>query len=247
MGIQSITNNYNDNSTEAGFQFVFYCDKCGDEYQTNFVECVNQKKSNFLRTLTDGLSAGARIAGLHNLAYGLEEGGRVATNRFEGMSSEWHKEHEIAFKNAVNEAKGHFHRCSGCQSWVCDDCFNEDEGMCVECSPRESAMVSKARAERIKEEIEEKASKTSLFKGKIGSRQMICPKCGKPTGQGKFCSNCGSPVGMPKCPSCGAENQASSKFCNECGARLGVLACPKCGAENDVGARFCNECGEALK
>lgn len=36
--LQSFTRNYEDNSTDAGFQFTFYCDICEDGYKSEFVE-----------------------------------------------------------------------------------------------------------------------------------------------------------------------------------------------------------------
>ena len=144
MAMQSFTRNYQDNSSETGFSFVFNCDNCGDGCQTGFVECKSVRKGSFLRSLTEGIGTGARMIGLHDLAYGLERGGDLVTRRFDGMSPEWHKEHEVAFQNAMNEAKEQFHRCHGCNTYVCDACFNEEEGLCVNCAPRENTAVSRA-------------------------------------------------------------------------------------------------------
>jgi hypothetical protein len=35
--LQAFTRNYQDNSTEAGFQFTFYCDNCNDGYKSGFI------------------------------------------------------------------------------------------------------------------------------------------------------------------------------------------------------------------
>ncbi|MFZ5974006.1 MAG: zinc ribbon domain-containing protein [Bacillota bacterium] len=243
MAMQSFTRNYQDHSTEAGFEFVFDCDICGDGFKTSFVECRSYKRGSFFKTLSDGISAGARLVGLHNVAYSVDQGSHIASRRFDGMTPEWHKEHEAAFQKAMNEAKEHFHRCHGCQKWVCDACINDEEGLCVECVPRENIVVARARSERLVEEVREKASTANVFHGDIESRQITCPNCGKPVAQGKFCNNCGASVALAVCSNCGAQNQQGVKFCSECGARMGSPTCPECGAENVPGAKFCNECG----
>ena len=49
------------------------------------------------------------------------------------------------------------------------------------------------------------------------------------------------------CPSCGAENRATSKFCSECGSKLTAeVTCPGCGATHPAGKKFCDECGASL-
>jgi hypothetical protein len=247
MAMQSFTRNYEDKSTEAGFEFVFDCDNCGDGFATQFVECHSYKRGNLFRSLGEGIGAGARMLGLHNIAYGVERGGDMASRQFDGMTPEWHKEHEAAFRNAMNEAKEAFHRCHGCNTYVCDACFNEEEGMCVKCAPRENTAVSKARSRRMVEQIDEMADSADVFKGSITSKQIVCPKCGKPVAQGKFCGNCGTAVGLMICPNCGAENQQGTKFCSECGQKLGGKPkCPSCGTENEPGAKFCCDCGTKL-
>ena len=136
------------------------------------------------------------------------------------MSPEWHKEHEAAFEVAQNEAKEHFYRCPKCKHWVCENDWNEQEGLCVECAPRMNVEVAAAKAQKMVEDIQEKAAETTVFNGQIESKQTLCPQCGKPAGEGKFCNNCGASLNMAKCPKCGAQNSAASSFCGECGTKV---------------------------
>ena len=52
--LQSFTRNHEDNSTEAGFLFTFYCDLCEDGYKSSFIESGTYKKGRGLRGLTQG-------------------------------------------------------------------------------------------------------------------------------------------------------------------------------------------------
>jgi len=218
--LQPFTRNFADNSTEAGFQFTFYCDLCESGYKTKFIPSKTYKKRGFLRGLGRAVSIGSELAGIGQIGDATERGTDVISERFEGMSPEWHKEHEAAFALAQNEAMGHFHRCPRCRRWVCENDWNEQEGLCTEDAPRVSAEVAAAKAQTAKEQIWEKAASTQIFTGKIESKQTICPQCGKPAGEGKFCVNCGAPLTMIKCPRCGAQSPAGTRFCGECGYKL---------------------------
>lgn len=55
--------------------------------------------------------------------------------------------------------------------------------------------------------------------GSTSQDEIICPRCGKRTKNGKFCNECGAPL-IAKCPKCGHENAPGTKFCNECGTKL---------------------------
>ncbi|MDR3645331.1 MAG: zinc-ribbon domain-containing protein, partial [Clostridia bacterium] len=162
---------------------------------------------------------GASLLGV-NGGYNVERGTDIISERFQGMSPEWQREHEKAFEFAQNEAKAHFQRCHNCRQWVCEADFNEEEGLCVECAPRMNVEIAHAKAEKMVEDIKAKAAETTVFSGKIESKQIICPVCGKPSGQGKFCNNCGANLSLSKCPTCGAQNQAGARFCSECGTNL---------------------------
>jgi len=220
MEIKPFTDNFADNSTETGFQFTFFCDKCKEGFKTEFIQSKNYKKKKFFQNLGKIAGAVGQIAGNYNIGYGIERGADAISERFQGMSPEWHKEHEIAFEGAQNEAKGHFHRCPKCKDWACDDDWNEQEGLCVDDAPRENVEVAAAKAKKKSVDIEAKANATQFFTGEIESKQTICPKCGKPAGEGKFCSNCGETLAMKKCGKCGAKNAAGTKFCGECGEKL---------------------------
>ena len=107
MPLQPFTRNYQDNSTDAGFQFTFNCDICNDGYKTNFIASKTYKKKGFWKGVGQVASIGGQLTG-HSSGYQLQQGANVMSDRFQGMTPEWHKEHEQAFELAQNEAKGHF-------------------------------------------------------------------------------------------------------------------------------------------
>ncbi len=221
MELKSFTSNFRDNSTEAGFQFTFFCDACHEGYKTGFKESNSYKKGRFFRGFGGIVGTAAQMSGkFGNVGYGVQRGSNVISDRFRGMTPEWHKEHEQVFELAQNEAMGHFHRCPRCKKYVCDNDWNEEAGLCVVEAPRQSTEVAAARAGKMVEDIKAKAAQTEVFTGKIEQRQTICSQCGKPPGEGKFCNNCGAPLALAKCPQCGADINSGVRFCGECGKRL---------------------------
>ncbi len=250
--LQEFTRNHENNSTEAGFQFTFYCDICQDGYKSSFIESETYKKGKGLRWLAQGASilgnfVGGRAGTIGNIA---QRGTDILSERFEGKSPEWQKEHEQAFMRAQNEAKQHFHRCPSCNHYVCDNCQNEDEGLCVSCAPRQEIYVARTRADAMKRNIDDAGQSATVWQGKIESKTTICPSCAKPAGIGKFCNNCGASLGLKECPKCGAENAQTVRFCNNCGLNLteanASAKCRACGDDNPPGTKFCGGCGTKM-
>jgi hypothetical protein len=252
--LQAFTRNYQDNSTEAGFQFTFYCDICNDGYKSSFIESDTYKKRGFMRGLGQGASiVGSLLGGrASSLGYAGDRATSVISQRFEGRSPEWQKEHEQAFARAQNEAKQHFHRCPSCNKYVCDHCYNEDEGLCVSCAPRQEILVAKTRVDALKRNISSAGQSATVWQGAIESKTTICPACGKPAGSGAFCNSCGASMALKECPKCGAKNQQTVRFCNNCGQNLAQSAAPhggkcmSCGEQNPPGTKFCGGCGNKL-
>lgn len=224
MELKSFTRNYEDNSTSAGYQFTFYCDICNNGFKSNFVESSTYKKKEKIGRFSKGVSLIGNFLGgfADKVGDSLESGGNILSRRFEDQSPEWQKEHERAFNEAQEEVKknAHFFKCPGCTKWVCLDCHNEEEGMCTECIPRESVLVTKAKSEAVQRNISEKAATAEIWKGDIETKTIICPNCGKPAGNGKFCGECGMDLSMKKCKNCGSSITGNLKFCGECGSKI---------------------------
>jgi len=251
--MQAFTKNYSNNSTDAGFQFTFMCDCCGDGYKSSFIESDTYKKKKTTGFLgkTAGLAGGLFGGKAGKAGYAAERGSSISNERFDGQSPEWHKEHEQAFAKAQNEAKQHFHRCPHDNKYACDQCWNEEAGLCTSCAPRQEVYVAAAAAGAMKRNIDEKASKATVWDGKIEGKVTICPTCGKPAGTGKYCGNCGASNDMKECPKCGTRNAPSVRYCNNCGNNMQAAAAPAaggcpCGFNNPPGTKFCGSCGNKL-
>ena len=247
--LHSFTRNYNDLSTEAGFQFEFYCDCCGNGYKSSFMASSTygqRQKSEKVGRLASAF--GNMLGGkASDLGWALERGSNFLNERLGDQSPEWRKEYERSFDAAQEEVRPKFRRCPACNKWVCADCWNDDEGLCTDCAPREASYVAQARNQAMRRNIDEAAETATVWQGKIETRTTVCPKCGKPAGTGKFCSSCGAPLGTQRCPNCGAQVALGAKFCGECGSPMQKSGkCPSCGFDNEAGAKFCNNCGSKL-
>ena len=248
--LHAFTRNYNDLSTDAGFQFEYYCDCCGNGFKSTFVESATYGKKKSTERL-GGISGalGGFFGGFGgNLGHAVERGASFMGDRYENQSPQWRKEQEQAFDAAQEEVRSQFRKCPSCNKWVCiEDCWNEDEGLCVECAPREASYVAKARNAAMRRNIDEAAETATVWQGKIETRTTVCPQCGKPAGTGKFCNECGAPLGTQRCPNCGAQVAQGLKFCGECGSPMQKsYKCSGCGFENPPGTKFCGQCGTKL-
>ncbi len=209
MGLIQFTRNHEDLSTDRGYQFKFFCDKCGNGYMTQF-------QTSYVGVASDV----ARMAG--NIFGGVF--GRVGSSTYDVQRMVGGKAHDEAFAKAVEETKQHFQQCSRCGKWVCPEaCWNASKGLCEECAPDTQEEMAAAQAQATKDQVFEKARATNYVE-KIDMKTSTtakCPSCGAKTEGGKFCPECGLPLARNvTCEKCGAEASSASKFCPECGDRL---------------------------
>ncbi len=207
------TRNYSDLSTNQGFQFEFYCDRCGTGYRTGF-------QASALGTVSNALdAAGSLFGGLFGQAANLGERARSAT---------WEKAHDEAFVKAMEELKPDFVQCPRCSSWVCrKSCWNTNKGLCKNCAPDLGVEMAAAQSSRTVEEIwahskmaEEDRQMLTEESWRAGVR-ATCPNCNAPLAANvKFCPECGAKI-QPQthCTQCGAKLNPGAKFCGECGAK----------------------------
>jgi hypothetical protein len=213
MGEMKFADNYSDLSREsgvdAGFQFEFYCERCNDTWRTPFTPYRSGQASGWLGKISSAF--GGMLGTVGDTMDGLAQAG-------------WGKARDQVFKEAVQQAKSHFHRCGRCFQYVCDSCWNIDSGLCMNCAPSVEAEIEAARTQGMIFGAAENAANEGIRRGKqmdVGrKRQMVCPECGEPTSGAKFCPSCGCRLSAPsKCSGCGAELTPKTKFCPECGRK----------------------------
>lgn len=207
------THNYNDLSTDKGFQFEFICNRCGTGYRTRF-------KPSTTARVTEGISV------LNNLFGGVL--GRAADVGERVRSASWEKASDEAFVAAVAELKPDFVQCPRCSSWVCrKSCWNLKKSLCKECAPDLGVEMAAAQASRSVEEVWSHAQMAEEDKHLTEAdwREGIraaCPQCEAPlASNAKFCPECGASLKSAHCTECGAKLPTGTKFCPECGQKTG--------------------------
>jgi hypothetical protein len=217
MSTQSFTRNYSDHSNDSGFQFEFFCDKCGNGHRSSFVRNNVGFAANMLK------AAGSLFGGV------VAQAGWGADHLKDAMRGPaW----DSAFKSASEECKPQFRQCTLCGKWVCPEvCWNHERGLCEECAPdlREHAPAIQAQAAL--EQARDKARESDQLQGLALDKPLAapgvlsCTKCQNvlPSGS-KFCASCGTPVpqisataGKKFCTGCGQAILPGSRFCASCG------------------------------
>jgi membrane protease subunit (stomatin/prohibitin family) len=208
MDLIKFVRNYNDESTERGFQFEFFCDRCGSGFRTPFKASATGLASEALDV------AGGLLGGVFGTMANV--GDRV-------HSAAWEKAHDHAFAEAVKQAKPNFQQCPRCSQWVCvEGCWNEARGLCKDCTPDLAAEMAAIQVDATIEEARQVAHAAANERATAEAFDEVikatCPKCGAPVSGGKFCAACGAPLATQKfCVECGSKIPANSKFCPECG------------------------------
>jgi membrane protease subunit (stomatin/prohibitin family) len=207
------TRNYSDQSTSQGFQFEFYCDRCGTGFRTPF-------KASVAGSVTSAMDAASSLfGGVFGKAADLSE--RV-------RSAAWEKAHDEAFQESMQALKPDFVQCPRCSVWVCRKaCWSQSKGLCKNCAPDLGVEMAAAQASRTVEEVwaHSKVSEEDLAMLKEKSwREGVratCSQCGAPLpGQVKFCPECGGKVKAEAfCTECGSKLPPGAKFCAECGTK----------------------------
>jgi hypothetical protein len=219
--------NYEDLSTDRGYQFKFHCDHCGNGYLSRFQASFVGTAGSFLRAAGDIF--GGVLASVGSSAYEVQRavGGKA---------------HDDALAAAMEEGRAHFHQCTHCGEWVCPQaCWNEQAGMCESCAPNfEEAMAAhqaQAKAEAAYEQLREKARATDYAANvDMGAGAQLRARSVVPIGTTRAAAGA-------RCPGCGAA--VAGRFCAQCGkpAASAPSVCAGCGSELAPGAHFCADCG----
>jgi hypothetical protein len=210
MSLIQFTRNHTDHSTDKGYQFEFFCDRCGNGFKTPFEASAVGMAGSALRTVSD------LFGGVF---------GSVGSSTYEIERAAQGPGHDKAFRAGVENAKPHFRQCPRCSHWVClATCWNAKRMLCYECAPDIEAELASAQVQTTIDQMKEKLQEQDLTKGLnlTAEAAALCPSCGARTQGAKFCPECGKPL-RPKgeCPRCGTQCDAGTKFCPECGNKLG--------------------------
>lgn len=213
MANTAFTRNYRDHSNETGFQFEFFCDKCGNGFRSAFQAST--------------LGVGAKVLkGLGSLFSGskLWQAGNAAEHVKDGLrGGAW----DEAFEKAIAEIKPKFHQCTRCGQWVCPEvCWNAARQLCEGCAPDLAEEAAHHQAQIASQQVADKMRQTDLVADVDVGQAMVgqCPSCQARLSPGtKFCPECGKPTtaaaaGPKFCSACGKKLAPGAKFCGECGA-----------------------------
>ena len=200
------TGNYDDLSTDTGFQFKFFCERCQNGYMSTYERYAVGMATQLLQ------GASSFFGGL--ISQGADASYHV--QRLVGGPA-----HDAALRRAVEEISPLFRQCKHCGDWLCGEvCWNAEAGQCKRCAPVAREVETSVRAQHVQTQVtNDLFLEENVRMSAKGTEVAAKCSCGAATLGKKFCPECGKPTG------------AGTKFCSECGARAtpGAKFCPECG------------------
>ena len=150
------TQNFRDHSTDMGFQFEFFCDRCRSGHRSEF-------QSSKLGIATSVLKAASALLGGASARAGW--GADHVKDAFRGRA--W----DAAYRKAVDDNRSRLNQCPRCAKWVCATvCWNPKEALCQGCAPAASAASASLVTARTCAGCQAPLTDVARF----------CPGCGKP-------------------------------------------------------------------
>ena len=209
MPLIQFTRNHTDHSTDRGYQFEFFCDRCGNGFMSEFKPSAIGMAGSALRAASNIF--GGMLGNVGNSAYEIERA-------VQGTG------HDKAFRECIEEAKPNFHQCPKCSHWACAaTCWNAKRMLCFDCAPDIETELASAQVQTTVEQMKAKLQEQDLTKdlNLTAEAAALCPSCGARTQGAKFCPECGKPL-RPKneCNRCGTTVESGAKFCPECGNKM---------------------------
>ena len=180
MPLIQFTRNHTDHSTDKGFQFEFFCDRCGNGFMTEFKASATGFAVSALRT------AGGIFGGIL---------GTAGSNSYEIERAVQGPAHDKAFRAAIEETKPNFRQCPKCTHWVCNEaCWNAKRSLCFDCAPDLETELASAQVQTTIDQMKTKLQNQDLTKDLDLTSEAValCPACGAHTQGAKFCPECGN-------------------------------------------------------
>lgn len=198
--------NYRDLSTSpsdvnAGFQFEFYCERCGDANRTPFKPYRTGQVSGWLSRLTFLFGSGVRDAGR-------------ASGVFADAGAQSAKAEALAEAQAA--AQSRFRFCGHCSKWVGPECWHNGRQSCKVCA--ETGMAGAGQQAPLTQPTLPGAYIKSAPAAAMAGG-MACPQCGTAAQGSRFCPGCGYDTAavFKSCPACGTTLPRQARFCTDCG------------------------------
>lgn len=179
----------------AGFQWEFVCDSCGESWKSPFKPYRIGQVSGLFRRFGFIFGEFYKVGTINEMI------GKVGRASGAGVDSGKGAK-QAAQEEAFALARTRYHHCRGCNTIVCDNCWEEDRELCIKC-------------------VKQAAQSNGSYGASSGAvaAAMACPNCQTPSQGGRFCHECGFDMASThkSCPSCGATMARQARFCVDCG------------------------------
>lgn len=205
------TGNYEDLSTENGFQFRFLCERCNNGYMSSYQQNKLGLASGFMR------GAASFTGGMF---------GRGADSTYQIQQAVGGRQHDGALRKAVEEIRPLFNQCRHCGNWLCQEtCWNLNANMCKDCAPIAEEVETRVRAQFVESQVTNDTFLEENVRMSAKGKEVnaTCGSCGAATLGKKFCPECGTRTATATaefCGECGNKTAPGAKFCTDCGAKL---------------------------